>query len=204
MPFTVHALAASDRDTARTTVRAVITAAFGDEGEHIAALWEDVRARGLVRAELVAAAGGDSDGDGAEIVGHVGLSHGWLDTRRALVDVLILSPLSVAPDLQRQGIGAALLTAAVAEADRLGAPYVVLEGDPGYYGHHGWEPAASYGIEPPSPRIPAPALQVVPLSAREDGMTGRIVYRDVWWEHDAAGLRDPALAQVERALGQGG
>ena len=28
-------------------------------------------------------------------------------------------------------------------------------------------------------------------------MTGRVVYRDVWWEHDATGLRDPLLAQVE-------
>lgn len=33
-------------------------------------------------------------------------------------------------------------------------------------------------------------------------MTGRLIYRDVWWEHDCAGLRDPVLAEVERALGE--
>ena len=37
--------------------------------------------------------------------------------------------------------------------------------------------------------------------ARLDGyqswMTGRLVYRDVWWRHDAAGLRDPLLAELE-------
>jgi len=29
-------------------------------------------------------------------------------------------------------------------------------------------------------------------------MTGRLVYRDVWWSHDSAGLRDPDLADLER------
>ena len=33
-------------------------------------------------------------------------------------------------------------------------------------------------------------------------MTGALVYRDVWWEHDAAGLRDPDLAELEEILGQ--
>ena len=33
--------------------------------------------------------------------------------------------------------------------------------------------------------------------AHEPWMTGRLVYRDVWWEHDSTGLRDPDLAEVE-------
>lgn len=174
-------------------VQRVIAAAFGDEGPGIVRLWADVSARGHVRAELVAT-------EGDEVTGHVGLSHGWLDARQALVDVLVLSPLSVAPDRQGSGIGAALLQEAVAEADRLGAPLVVLEGDPGYYGRHGWVAGSSYGIEAPSRRVPAPACQVVALAAHEPWMTGRIVYRDVWWEHDATGLRDPVLAEIEMGL----
>ncbi|GAA4817974.1 GNAT family N-acetyltransferase [Nocardioides caeni] len=181
-------------DVDRDAVAAVITAAFADEGDHVAALWADVVARGHARAELVA-----EDGDGA-IAGHVGLSHAWLDTRPELVDVLVLSPLSVVPERQGTGVGAALLAAAVAEAERLGAPLVVLEGDPGYYGRRGWEPASVHGIESPSRRIPGPAFQMVALPAREPWMTGRVVYRDVWWDHDAAGLRDPVLAQVEMNL----
>ena len=181
----------SDEDAA--TLR-LIAAAFGADGAAVVGVWSDVVARGLDRAQLVAV---DPNG---ELVGHVGLSHGWLDTRRALVDVLVLSPLSVAPARQGEGVGAALLQAAVAEADRLGAPVVVLEGDPGYYGRHGWSPAADLGIEAPTRRVPGPAFQAVPLAAYESWMTGRVVYRDVWWEHDSTGLRDPLLAEVEAGL----
>jgi putative acetyltransferase len=174
--------------------RQVIAAAFGAEGAAVVGVWSDVVARGLARAQLVAV--DETDGP----VGHVGLSHGWLDTRQALLDVLVLSPLSVTPSRQGQGIGAALLRAAVAEADRLGAPVVVLEGDPGFYGRHGWSPAAALGIEAPTRRVPAPAFQAVPLAAYQSWMTGRVVYRDVWWEHDSTGLRDPLLAEVETAV----
>ncbi|WP_181410626.1 GNAT family N-acetyltransferase [Nocardioides humi] len=175
----------------------VIGDAFGAEGASVVAVWSDVVARGLDRAQLVAV---EADADD-EVVGHVGLSHGWLDARRSLVDVLVLSPLSVAPSRQREGVGGALLAAAVAEADRLGAPVVVLEGDPGYYGRHGWSPAADLGIEPPTRRVPRPAFRAVPLASYESWMTGRVIYRDVWWEHDSTGLRDPLLARLEAGLG---
>ncbi|MBM7517320.1 GNAT family N-acetyltransferase [Nocardioides nitrophenolicus] len=175
----------------------VVADAFGAEGAAVAGLWRDVVSRGLDRAQLVAVAP-----DGA-VVGHVGLSHGWLDTRPRLLDLLVLSPLSVAPAHQAGGIGTTLLRAAVAEADRLGAPLVVLEGDPGYYGRRGWVPAADLDIEAPTHRVPGPAFQAVPLATYESWMRGRVVYREVWWEHDSAGLRDPLLAQVEAALERG-
>lgn len=185
----VRAQEPSDADE----VRRVVETAFGDEGTKVTGVWAEVVARGLDRAQLVAV-------DGDEVVGHVGLSHAWLDARSELIDIVVLSPLSVAPPRQGAGIGAALLAAAVAEAERLGSPVVVLEGDPGYYARHGWSAASSYGLEAPSHRIPGPAFQVVALRGHEPWMTGRVVYRDVWWEHDAAGLRDPLLAQVEMSL----
>ena len=76
-----------------------------------------------------------------------------------------------------------------------------LEGDPGYYGRRGFERASAHGFEAPSRRIPDPAFQVALLDAHEAWMTGRVLYRDVWWEHDCAGLRDPLLAQLEQSLG---
>lgn len=179
----------------RAAVGPLIRAAFGAEGARVAQLWDDVLDRALVAAELVATEPGTDD-----VVGHVGISHAWLDARSERVDVLVLSPLSVAPARQRRGVGAALLAAAVAEADRLGSPYLVLEGDPGYYTRQGFVPASAYGVEAPSPRIPGPAFQLVTLSAHEAWMTGRVVYREVWWEHDCVGLRDPELAQVEMSL----
>ena len=135
------------------------------------------------------------------VVGHVGLSTAWLDARRELLEVWLLSPLSVRPDLQRRGIGTALVAAAVEHARAGGAPLLFLEGDPGYYGRRGFERASDHGFAAPSERTPDRAFQVVRLDAAEDWMRGRVVYRDVWWRHDAAGLRDPLLAEVEEALG---
>jgi putative acetyltransferase len=180
-------------------IAGLITAAFGDEGETVAAVWSDVVAGGLDRASLVAT---DRSGEAGEVVGHVGLSHGWLDARDRLVDILVLSPLAVRPDRQGGGLGTTLLAAAVDAARSTTAPAVFLEGDPRYYGARGWQPASAHGIEAPSRRIPAPAFQVVPLTDAPLP-PGRVVYRDVWWAHDCAGLRDPVLAQVEAALGGG-
>ncbi|MBL0748073.1 GNAT family N-acetyltransferase [Nocardioides baculatus] len=180
-------------------VLAVISAAFGagapERGVQVADLWAEVRAGDLLLGELVAVVEG-------QVVGHVGLSHCWLDARRALVDLTMLSPLSTRPDLERRGIGSALVAAAIEAARAVGRPALVLEGSPAFYGARGFGPAAAHGIEPPSMRVPAPALQVVPF-ALEDWMTGRIVYPDVWWRHDSTGLRDPDLAEVEAALGIG-
>ncbi len=162
-------------------VRQVVAEAFGDGG-HVAVLWSEVEARGFARAGLVAV-------DAGALVGHVGLSHAWLDARPRLVDVLVLSPLSVRPTHQGQGVGTALVAAAVEAAETLEAPALFLEGSPDYYGRRGFEPAADVGFEAPSRRTPEPAFQVVRLSRHEEWMVGRVVYRDVWWEYDAAGLR---------------
>jgi putative acetyltransferase len=130
----------------------------------------------------------------------VGLSHSWVDARRELVDVWVLSPLSVVPHRQRSGIGTRLVQAALQAASEGGAPLLFLEGDPGYYGARGFERADRLGFAPATARTPAPAFQVARFEGHEEWMTGRLVYRDIWWRHDLAGLRDPLLAQVEQAL----
>lgn len=173
-------------------VYAVISEAF-DDGGHVAELWTDVVGRNLDRASRVACIAD-------EVVGHVGLSHAWLDARRELLDVLILSPLSVRASHQRRGIGTQLLAEAIANGADLGCPAIFLEGDPSYYGARGFQRASALGFEPPSRRIPDLAFQVALLPGHEAWMTGRLIYRDVWWEHDGAGLRDPLLAHVEEAL----
>jgi putative acetyltransferase len=170
----------------------VIRAAFGgrEHGDDVAAIWAEVVRDGLDLASLVAEADG-------ELVGHVGVSRAWLDARRALVDVWMLSPLSVLPDRQRGGIGTALLAAAVDAARAGGAPLLVLEGSPTYYGSRGFDRASRHGIRPASTRTPDAACQVVLFDAHEEWMTGQVIYRDVWWRYDAAGLRDPRLADLE-------
>jgi len=138
-------------------VRAVVTEAFGDEGETVAALVDDLRV-GHARAELVA------EQDGA-VVGHVLLSRSWVDARQGLVEVLVLSPLSVAPGHQGRGAGTGLLAAAIDRARRLGAPAVFLEGSPAYYSPRGFEPATPRGFTRPSTRpstSPPPASRASP------------------------------------------
>ncbi|QIK66742.1 N-acetyltransferase [Nocardioides sp. HDW12B] len=177
----------------------VVRRAFGAEdpaeGEAIAALVATMHAEAetLGAVSLVAVADGT-------VVGHVGLTRGWVDAPERLVAVPVLSPLSVLPERQGQGIGAALLEAAAAYADRTGAPLVVLEGAPDLYARHGYVAADSVGLERPSDRIPRPACQVRLLTAYDATLTGRIVYPDVFWRFDAVGLRGETLAMVEAAL----
>ena len=166
----------------------VLRRAFGAQdpatGGQIANLWNEVRASGHLLAEFVAVA------DGA-IVGHVGVSHCWLDARRELVDVAVLSPLSTDPDHQGAGVGTALVAAAIAWAGAAGRPALFLEGSPAFYGARGFERASARGFEAPSRRIPDPAFQVVTFANHAAWMSGRVVYPEVWWRHDSVGLRDP-------------
>jgi len=125
----------------------------------------------------------------AQVIGHVMLTHAWLDAPKSMVDVLVLSPLGVRSDVQRQGIGAALIAHAIKAAEALGAPLLFLEGNPAYYGPRGFETASALGFRAPSLRIPDRAFQVVKLSGYSDDMTGTLVYREPFWALDCVGLR---------------
>lgn len=174
----------------RTAVRRVVAAAFERHGEDVAALVEALGAAGHTRTSLVAEVGGD-------VVGHVQLNRSWVDARERLVEVLVLSPLAVAPEAQRTGIGTALLHAAVEAARESGAPAVFLEGSPSWYAARGFRRGSELGFERPSVRIPDPAFQVVTFPSREAWVAGRLVYCDPFWALDCVGLRDPLLAELE-------
>jgi putative acetyltransferase len=135
------------------------------------------------------------------VVGHVRLSRSWVDARRALVEVLVLSPLSASPPRQGRGVGTALVAAALQTAARLGSPAVFVEGTPSYYGSRGFTSGSRAGFVRPSVRIPDPAFQVALLAGHEEWMTGALVYVDPFWSEDRVGLRDPLLAELEERLG---
>jgi putative acetyltransferase len=140
---------------------------------------------------------------GERVVGQVRLTRGWVDAEPRLVEILVLSPLSVASDWQGRGFGRALLARAKHEAADAGAPAVFLEGDPAYYRPLGWLPASDLGVTPPSSRIPGPASLAVRLPAWEPWMRGRLVYPDTFWTFDCVGLRGDRLAQVIAHVGHG-
>lgn len=163
-------------------VRALHRGAFG--GDKVADLADALRAApaALPPISLVAV-------DGSDVAGHVMLSACRLDAPPQLVDVATLSPLAVAKPYRYRGVGGWLIASALAAADEASVPLVFLEGSPGYYAAHGFEPAVALGFRPPSLRIPEPAFQVARLSAYEPWMTGSFIYSETFWSLDCVGLR---------------
>ena len=92
------------------------------------------------------------------------------------VDVLVLTPMSVRPDRQRQGVGRALVQAVLAAADERGEPLVLVEGIPSYYPKLGFRSATQLGLERPDPTVPEAAWMVHTLSAYDPALRGRVVY----------------------------
>jgi putative acetyltransferase len=180
----VHLRAEHQQDQA--AVRALHRAAFGgDHGLVVADLVDDLRA--LVSADDGLSMVAEVDG---AVSGHVMFTRSLLDARRRLVDVQVLSPLAVPPAKQGQGIGSALIRHGLQVMSERGVPAVFLEGDPGYYRRWGFRAGAPLGFRKPSLRIPDAAFQVMLLPAYEPWMTGTLVYSEVFWRHDAVGLRD--------------
>ena len=60
--------------------------------------------------------------------------------------VISFGPVSVLPDVQRQGIGSALIRKTLSLAAGMGFPGVVITGNPAYYGRFGFRPAIDFGI----------------------------------------------------------
>ncbi|MFI1168046.1 GNAT family N-acetyltransferase [Streptomyces sp. NPDC020801] len=169
----------------REAVRSLHLEAFGDHGCVVAEL-----ADGL-RDTLTASCGLSLVAEQAgRVVGHVMFTRSLLDAPRRLVDVQVLSPLAVMPGHQRRGVGSALVRGGLEIVARRAVPLVFLEGDPAYYARFGFVPGAERGFRKPSLRIPDAAFQVLSLPAHESWMTGTLVYSELFWQHDAVGLRD--------------
>ena len=165
-PFTIRAEHPGDADA----IDAVVDAAFGDEGLDVVRLVAAIRASEHYEAELELVAE-----DGTGILGHVMLS--WVGLESPARDrVLILSPMSVRPDRQRQGIGGALIVAVLDRAEQRGEPVVMVEGIPAYYPRFGFERAPELGFEPPYAGIPDGAFMARRLRSWDAAIAGRIVY----------------------------
>lgn len=154
-------------------VRRVVAAAFGSDAE--ADLVERIRASDQYRPELSLVAL-----DGVEVVGHVMIDGCTLRGPDGDRDIVMLSPLAVAPDHQRRGVGTALIERALSAAEAAGEPLVVLEGSPAYYGARGFEFAGDHGLSLPLPDwAPREAAQVYLLSAYDPAdpeLRGDVIY----------------------------
>ncbi len=98
----------------------------GAEADVIHAL----REAGALTVSLVAIAADE------ELVGHVALSPVRIDGRPS--DWYGLGPVSVAPQIQRRGVGSALMAEGLNRLKELKAGGCVLLGDPNYYSRFGF------------------------------------------------------------------
>jgi len=82
-----------------------------------------------------------------KIVGHIIYSNAYiLQPNNSRVDVLNFGPISVLPELQKMGIGSALMKHSIQEAKKLGYGAILFFGHPEYYPRFGFVEAKNYGI----------------------------------------------------------
>ena len=105
------------------------------------------------------------------------LSHLLLDDGPDAHRVVTLSPVSVRPDHQNQGVGSALIEAGITGAADLDEPLIVLEGSPAYYPRFGFRPAGPFGVVIHLPSwAPPEAAMVHPLSRYRPEIRGIVRY----------------------------
>lgn len=173
-------------------IRAVTAAAFtgvahsappvepdGAPGEATLVGWLRADAGWIPELSLVA-----EDAAG-KVIGHVVCTRAFVDGAPSSVDdsrgpshsspALGLGPLSVLPQRQGAGVGAALMRAVLAAAEERGEPLVVLIGNPRYYSRFGFRPAAALGIQPPNPAW-GNIFQVRTLGAYDPAIAGTFRY----------------------------
>jgi len=84
---------------------------------------------------------------GQTIIGHIMFAraeiHGDDGTK---TPIMTFGPVSIAPDLQRQGFGKKLLDFSLEKARALGTGAICIEGNPAFYGKSGFVSAAKKGI----------------------------------------------------------
>lgn len=115
----------------------LVESAFGQHDE--ALLVERLRADGAIAYEWVAT-------QADELVGHLVLSKLVLPEK-----CLALAPVSVAPVHQREGIGSALINAALELAEEEDWVAVFVLGDPAYYHRFGFDVAQASSFDTPYP-----------------------------------------------------
>ena len=149
-------------------IHAVEKAAFGKELEP--QIVDDVRASDAFVPELSLV-----HEDAGEIVGHVMVSRGHVEPSGD--EILLLGPIGVTPERQGEGIGRALVEAALAGSRARGAACVALVGDPALYERFGFVQAEPLGVLPPE-GWPSRAFQVAILDPDADLPQGRVVYSE--------------------------
>jgi putative acetyltransferase len=84
--------------------------------------------------------------DGGEVVAHIAFSPMTVESNADTYPAICLAPVAVTPSRQKQGIGGALITAALDELRAMGEGAVFLLGHPTYYPRFGFRPAREFDV----------------------------------------------------------
>ncbi len=125
-----------------------------------------LRAAGAMTLSLVA----ESEG---ELVGHAAFSPAVLGNDS---NWLGLGPVSVKPELQRSGIGSAVIKAGLDRLRQTGAPGCVVVGDPAYYTRFGF--ASASGLTCPG----VPEANTMALSFTNTAPKGEMAFHPAFFD----------------------
>ena len=148
-----------------------------EEGALVRRLVEEIRSKRfyLPELELIMV---DSDTD--EAIGYVNYSRFHLEGKYEN-ELLLLSPVAVKTELQRQHISKALIEYGFEKAAALGYKAVIVEGNPQNYRSRGFVTSADFGITAhESVGLPAPECLMVKalIPGGLEGICGQVSYAD--------------------------
>ena len=148
-----------------------------EEGKLVRSLVEEIRSNRFYdpRLELIMV---ESDTD--EVLGYVNFSRFHLEGKYE-DKLLLLSPVAVKTQLQRQHISKELIEYGLEKARNLGYKAVIVEGNPMNYRSRGFRTSADYGITAhESVGLPAPECLMVQelVPGGLAGIQGQVCYSD--------------------------
>jgi putative acetyltransferase len=84
-------------------------------------------------------------------LGHILFTTAQLSGSQGSASIVILAPLAIVPDAQKQGIGGKLIEKGLELLSKSGVDLVFVLGHPEYYPRYGFKPAGDFGFEAPYP-----------------------------------------------------
>jgi putative acetyltransferase len=137
-----------------------------------AKLVDDLRMEGALVRDLCLVAT-----EGEAVIGHIAFSRAMLDPSGH--EILVVAPMGVLPDHQRQGVGMQLIGQSMRRAALTDFPLVSVLGHPEYYPRFGFEPARPLGVDPPFD-VPDEAWMARKLPRYTDEAKGTVRYADAF------------------------
>ncbi len=112
-----------------------------------------------------------------QLVGHILFTPMVIDNGQQQFKSLVLGPVSVLPEFQKQGIGGQLIVAGHQKARDLGFQSVILIGHPEYYPRFGYKKASTWGIKTLIPLPSDDVFMAVELTENAlSGVSGMVVF----------------------------